>query len=330
GVHVLDGDNTVIEGIGFAGIKGFGGGFGRFSINPAGEPRLREFVAEAVDQALRLEDALRTLTTDEKVVLMHYAPIPATIRGEPREFYPLLGSSRFLPPLETYDTSVVFHGHAHYGTPHGRTPGGIDVYNVALPLLQRNGETVRRWTGRAPERRTPGGGRADGSTECGDRRRALRSLSHPAAPLDRAPAPSAARARVDADRAGLQPRARARDRVALRHRERLHRNARLARRGERALGAGDLHRRGLRHLARVERAAGARRRAGLAAAAHTGRRARPHTRGRRDPRAPPDPRPPARGDLAGMATPGRERADHTRRGAPARLARRPAPPPPDR
>lgn len=165
GVHVLDGDNTVIEGIGFAGIKGFGGGFGRFSINPAGEPRLREFVAEAVDQALRLEDALRTLTTDEKVVLMHYAPIPATIRGEPREFYPLLGSSRFLPPLETYDASVVFHGHAHYGTPHGRTPGGIDVYNVALPLLQRNGETVRRWTGRAPERRAPGDGRAERSTE---------------------------------------------------------------------------------------------------------------------------------------------------------------------
>ena len=37
GVAVLDGDTTEILGIGFAGVKGFAGGFGRRALGPWGE-----------------------------------------------------------------------------------------------------------------------------------------------------------------------------------------------------------------------------------------------------------------------------------------------------
>lgn len=153
GVHVLDGDSVVIQGVGFAGVKGFAGGFGRGTLAPFGERLIKDFVQHAIDDALKLENALRTLTTDTKVVVMHYSPVVETLVGEPESLYPFLGSSRLLTPLETHGASVVFHGHAHAGTPEGKTPAGIPVYNVALPLLQRAGELFRIWTARAPERR---------------------------------------------------------------------------------------------------------------------------------------------------------------------------------
>ncbi len=153
GVHVLDGDHVVIDGVGFAGIKGFCGGFGRNTISPFGEPRLKEFVQETLDEALKLETAIRSLTTEQKIVLMHFSPIQDTVVGEPEPLYPFLGSSRFLPLLETHGATAVFHGHSHYGTHHGRSPGGVDVYNVALPLLETLGRRFHVWTGPAPERR---------------------------------------------------------------------------------------------------------------------------------------------------------------------------------
>jgi Icc-related predicted phosphoesterase len=153
GVHVLDGDNVEIEGIGFAGVKGFGGGFGRGTLGPFGEPEYKQFVQRALDEALKLENALRTLQTPTKVAVLHYAPIVETLAGEPEMIFPFLGSSRLLPPIETYEASVVFHGHAHTGAPEGRTPRGIPVYNVALPLLRRAGLSYHLWTAPAPERR---------------------------------------------------------------------------------------------------------------------------------------------------------------------------------
>lgn len=156
GVRLLDGDNTVVEGVGFAGIKGFCGGFGRYTITPFGEPQLKGFVHEAIKETLKLENALRTLTTDEKIVLMHFAPVDQTIDGEPEPLYPFLGSSRFVPPIDTHGASVVFHGHAHYGSTEGRTPSGVPVYNVALPVLNRAERDTALWTGTAPERRGEG------------------------------------------------------------------------------------------------------------------------------------------------------------------------------
>ena len=153
GVHVLDGDHVVIEGIGFAGTKGFAGGFGRGALAPFGERLIKEFVQAAMEESMKLENALRNLRTDTKVVLLHFAPIIETVLGEPESIYPFLGSSRLLEPLDTIGATVIFHGHAHHGRPSGTTPGGIPVYNVAQPLLEQNGHRFLVWTNPAPERR---------------------------------------------------------------------------------------------------------------------------------------------------------------------------------
>lgn len=154
GIHVLDGENVVIDGVGFAGVKGFGGGYGRRTLGPFGEQIYKDFVQAALDEALKLETALRTLRAAVRVALVHYAPIPGTLEGEPPEIYPFLGTSRLLSPIETYTPDVVFHGHAHIGSPEGETPSGIPVYNVAASLLEnRTGRAFRIWDARAPERR---------------------------------------------------------------------------------------------------------------------------------------------------------------------------------
>jgi Icc-related predicted phosphoesterase len=137
GVRVLDGDAQEVLGVGFAGVKGFAGGFGRGALGPWGEPLIKQFVREAVDEALKLETALSRLRTARKVALLHYAPIAATVEGEPREIYPYLGCSRLEEPLGRYPVDVVFHGHAHHGSPQGRTMGDVPVYNVSMMLLQR-------------------------------------------------------------------------------------------------------------------------------------------------------------------------------------------------
>jgi uncharacterized protein len=154
GVHVLDGTNVVIEGIGFAGVKGFGGGFGRRMLGPFGEKLYKEFVQTAIEEALKLEHALRTLDAETRLAVLHYAPIPETLEGEPEAIFPFLGSSRLLPPIETYRATAVFHGHAHTGILEARTPSGIPVYNVAHSLLEKaTGQGFRIWTADAPERR---------------------------------------------------------------------------------------------------------------------------------------------------------------------------------
>lgn len=137
GVRVLDGDSHVIDDVGFAGIKGFPGGFGRGTLGPWGEPTIKRFVKEALDEALKLESALARLRVDRRVALLHYAPIRATVEGEPLEIYPFLGCSRLEEPLERYPVTVAFHGHAHRGALEGRTRSGTPVYNVAMPLLRR-------------------------------------------------------------------------------------------------------------------------------------------------------------------------------------------------
>jgi Icc-related predicted phosphoesterase len=137
GVIVLDGDSCEIDGVGFAGVKGFGGGFGRGALGAWGEPAIKSFVQEAVNEAIKLETALARLRTQRRVVVMHYSPVVATVEGEPREIFPYLGSSRLEEPLSRYPVDVVFHGHAHRGAPEGRTMAGVPVFNVSLPLLRR-------------------------------------------------------------------------------------------------------------------------------------------------------------------------------------------------
>lgn len=153
GVSVLDGTAVVLEGVGFAGVKGFGGGFGQRALGPFGESLIKQFVQEALDEALKLERALHELNTDDKVVLLHYAPIEATILGEPEQIYPFLGSSRLVEPIDTLGASIVFHGHAHYGSYRGETPGGVPVFNVAQHVLVKEGLAFHLYEAAAPERR---------------------------------------------------------------------------------------------------------------------------------------------------------------------------------
>jgi Icc-related predicted phosphoesterase len=137
GVSVLDGEATEIEGVGFAGVKGFCGGFGRGALGPWGEHVIKQFVQEAVDEALKLEAALARLRTQQRIAVLHYAPVRGTVEGEPPEIFPYLGSSRLEEPINRYRVSAVFHGHAHRGAAEARTSTGVPVYNVAMPLLAR-------------------------------------------------------------------------------------------------------------------------------------------------------------------------------------------------
>jgi Icc-related predicted phosphoesterase len=137
GVAVLDGEATEVHGVGFAGVKGFGGGFGRGALGPWGERAIKAFVQEAIDESLKLEAALARLRTTRRVALLHYSPVRSTVEGEPPEIFPYLGSSRLEEPINRYRVSAVFHGHAHRGTAEARTASGVPVYNVAMPLLAR-------------------------------------------------------------------------------------------------------------------------------------------------------------------------------------------------
>ncbi len=136
GIVVLDGETCEIHGVGFAGVKGFAGGFGRGTLGPWGEQAVKAFVREAVDEALKLETALARLRAPHRIALLHYAPIAATVEGEPREIFPFMGCSRLEEPLTRFPVTAVFHGHAHHGRPEGRTRTGVPVFNVSLSLMR--------------------------------------------------------------------------------------------------------------------------------------------------------------------------------------------------
>ena len=142
-VHILDGESVVIGNVGFAGIKGFGGGFDRYMLSYFGESAMKAFVQEALDEELRLERALDQLDKQQegikKIAVLHYAPIQETVKGEPEQIFPFLGSSRLAEPLIRKQVVAVFHGHAHVGTLEGTLSNGVKVYNVAKPILQKAG-----------------------------------------------------------------------------------------------------------------------------------------------------------------------------------------------
>ncbi len=140
GVKVLEGDAVEIDGVGFAGVKGYGGGFGTGALGYWGEEANKRFVQEALDEALKLESALARLRTERRVALLHYSPIRETIEGEPLEIFPFLGSSRLEEPLNRYGVTACFHGHAHHGTYEGKTRRGIPVFNVAAQIAKPSGK----------------------------------------------------------------------------------------------------------------------------------------------------------------------------------------------
>jgi Icc-related predicted phosphoesterase len=122
--------------VGFAGTKGFVGGFGRSVLTAFGEPEIKQFVQASILEALKLERAMAQLRTPKRVVVLHYSPIAATVEGEPLEIYPFLGTSRLAEVVDRHVADLVVHGHAHHGRLEGRTTGGVAVYNVAISLLE--------------------------------------------------------------------------------------------------------------------------------------------------------------------------------------------------
>ncbi|MES5481904.1 metallophosphoesterase [Bradyrhizobium sp. INPA03-11B] len=132
GLRLLDGQATEVNGVAFVGVKGFAGGFGPRMLSSFGELAIKTFVAEAVNEAMRLENVMRTVNSQRAVVVLHYAPIVETVEGEPLEIYPFLGCSRLAETIDRFRVSAVVHGHAHRGKYEGRTPAGARVYNVAV------------------------------------------------------------------------------------------------------------------------------------------------------------------------------------------------------
>ncbi len=136
GLKVLDGSAYERDGVGFAGTKGFVGGFGRGVLTAFGEPEIKTFVRASIDEALKLERAMSQLRTRKRVVVLHYSPIAATVQGEAPEIFPFLGTSRLAEVVDRHGADLVVHGHAHNGKTDGQTSGGVPVYNVAITLLQ--------------------------------------------------------------------------------------------------------------------------------------------------------------------------------------------------
>lgn len=136
GIKVLDGSAYERDGVGFAGTKGFVGGFGRGVLTAFGEPEIKTFVRAGIDEALKLERAMSQLRTKKRVVILHYSPVAATIEGEAPEIYPFLGTSRLAEVIDRHGADLVLHGHAHNGKCDGKTPAGVPVHNVAITLLQ--------------------------------------------------------------------------------------------------------------------------------------------------------------------------------------------------
>ncbi|MBT2448664.1 metallophosphoesterase [Streptomyces sp. ISL-43] len=144
GVHVLEGDGVVLDlggtRVGVAGTKGFCGGFAGRSGSEFGEPEMKAFMrysrtrAEGLAKALReLQDGGSTL----RIALTHYAPVPDTVAGEPPEIYPFLGSYHLAEAIDEAGADFAVHGHAHLGTEHGMTAGGVHVRNVAMAVIDR-------------------------------------------------------------------------------------------------------------------------------------------------------------------------------------------------
>lgn len=136
GIKLLDGTAYERDGVGFAGTKGFVGGFGRGMLTAFGEREIKQFVQVSIDEALKLERAMAQLRTQKRVVVLHYSPIQETVQGEAPEIFPFMGTSRLAEVVDRHGADLVVHGHAHHGKLDGRTPAGTPVHNVAISLLQ--------------------------------------------------------------------------------------------------------------------------------------------------------------------------------------------------
>ncbi len=144
GVTVLEGDATVLDvggaRVGVAGTKGFGGGFAGREGGDFGEPEMKNFMRLTKRCAADLRRSLEGLGQRDcavRIALTHYAPVADTLAGEPPEIFPFLGSYLLAEAMDEAGADLAVHGHAHRGTEHGMTSGGVRVRNVAQPVIGR-------------------------------------------------------------------------------------------------------------------------------------------------------------------------------------------------
>ncbi len=140
GVIVLERNSIILSindyRVGIAGAKGFGGGFVGACGSDFGEQEMKSFMRHSKSQARELENTIKEMEADYKIVLLHYSPTAQTLMGEKKEIYPFLGSYYLAEAIDYGKADIAFHGHAHGGVERGETPGGCPVRNVAQPVIR--------------------------------------------------------------------------------------------------------------------------------------------------------------------------------------------------
>jgi Icc-related predicted phosphoesterase len=141
GVEVLEGRSAVISlqnglRVGIAGTTGCGGGFWpQEGPNALHARTFKRLAVRVKREQAALERSLSELDTDIRIALTHYAPTTSTLGREPLAKYWMLGNCELGAVLDREAPDLVVHGHAHLGTLRGQTPGGLQVRNVALPIV---------------------------------------------------------------------------------------------------------------------------------------------------------------------------------------------------
>jgi Icc-related predicted phosphoesterase len=143
GVEILDGGTSLIclRGgirVGVAGATGSGGGFWPMEGPDAVHSRaFKRLALRAHRECRALQSALSVLDADLRIVTTHFAPTTSTLGAEPLAKYWMLGNCELGAVVDRQPPDLVVHGHAHLGVICGRTPGGVPVRNVALPVVGR-------------------------------------------------------------------------------------------------------------------------------------------------------------------------------------------------
>ena len=134
-VHEVDG----LE-LGIVGAKGFVGGFPGAELPDFGEPLLREVYAETTREVEAIEAGLEAISgCHRRVVLLHYAPVPETLVGEPETIWAFLGSSRLAAPIGAHrPTSSCTATPTAARSP--RELGPVPVRNVAVHVIGKDFE----------------------------------------------------------------------------------------------------------------------------------------------------------------------------------------------
>ena len=135
---VLDEQAIEIDGVGFAGVKGFMGGYGRGELAPFGEPIAKAFVAGSDGRGAQAREPASNACGPSAASPCSIIRRPSTrSKASPRPSTNISARSACAMPIDRFDhVKAVFHGHAHHGTYEGATPRGTPVYNVAQFVLK--------------------------------------------------------------------------------------------------------------------------------------------------------------------------------------------------